>query len=341
MLILEAIYGVSALCLGCLTSYTDTKEGHIYNRTLLLFLIMAAILGIAYYGYFANDLVILFLSNYGILAAISLILFYTHSFAGGDCKLMLVMGALYPANYYLMYGSNDVTIYLALGFAVFYGYLYLLASALYCLIKEKNKLTVSYVKNYIFSFVKSFVSAAVYISFINLLILAFENREIFLNPWIVRVSCLLMTWLIGKYTFLKKWYVVLALFLVDSIMGVLLQTISFSINPENYILVIVLLLCQIMVGNNLYENIPIDKLQKGMILSSVSTMVMQNSRVRGLPDISTEDLRSRLKEEEILAIKRWASSRKIESLSVVKKIPFAIFIFLGFISYFILWSVVK
>ena len=68
---------------------------------------------------------------------------------------------------------------------------------------------------------------------------------------------------------------------------------------------------------------------------------MQNSRVRGLPKISSEDLRDRLTEDEIVSINRWAKSRKIESLSIVKKIPFATFIACGYICYLIFWRILK
>lgn len=78
-----------------------------------------------------------------------------------------------------------------------------------------------------------------------------------------------------------------------------------------------------------------------MILSTTSSMLMQNSRVRGLPPISSEDLRSRLTEEQVGSIGRWASSRNISAVMVVRKIPFAIFIFAGFLSYFIIWEIVK
>ena len=41
------------------------------------------------------------------------------------------------------------------------------------------------------------------------------------------------------------------------------------------------------------------------------------------------------------SIGRWASSRNIIAVTVVRKIPFAIFIFAGFLSYFIIWGIVK
>lgn len=91
----------------------------------------------------------------------------------------------------------------------------------------------------------------------------------------------------------------------------------------------------------LYEEIKIADLKKGMILSTISSMMMQNSRVRGLPSVSTEDLKSRLTEEQVNSICRWSKSRKIETITIVRKIPFAIFIFSGFLSYFVIWGVIK
>ena len=46
-------------------------------------------------------------------------------------------------------------------------------------------------------------------------------------------------------------------------------------------------------------------------------------------------------EEQVESIGRWASSRNVSAVTVVRKIPFAIFIFAGFLSYFIIWGMVK
>lgn len=76
-----------------------------------------------------------------------------------------------------------------------------------------------------------------------------------------------------------------------------------------------------------------------MILSTVSTIIMQSSITKGLPSISTEDLKSRLTLDEIESIKIWARATHTKTLTIVRKIPFAIFISIGFISYFILWCI--
>lgn len=338
---IEVIYGILFVLLGILTSRSDFKEGRIYNKVLAIFALASVILGTVYYGYYARDLIILFLINFVVLVIISFILFYSHSFAGGDCKLILVMGLLYPANYYLIYGNSTITLLFALGIAILYGYMYLLASSIYGLIRGRNKMTKEYVKRYILSFLKSFISATVYISAINVIVVYLHNVNIDINAWIIRILCMGLAWLIGKYEFLRKWYVIVGGFILDLFSGLFVGVIPFSFNLENYILVIILLLCQMTIRTSLYEEIQISELKKGMILSTFSSMLMQGSRVRGLPGISSEDLRSRITADEIDSIKRWAESKKIISLTIVRKIPFAVFIFLGFVSYFIIWSVVQ
>ena len=78
-----------------------------------------------------------------------------------------------------------------------------------------------------------------------------------------------------------------------------------------------------------------------MILSMASSMPMQASRIQGLPGISTEDLKDRLTTEQAESIKRWGKTQKgLDSLMIVKKIPFAIFISFGFLTYFIIWGVI-
>lgn len=341
MIVIETFLVVAFISLGIVTSISDVKDGRIYNKTLLEFALPGIILCAIYYGYFARDLFGSFVINFVIIALISLILFYTHSFAGGDCKLTLVMAMLYPANEYLVYGRSEVTLYFVLCLAIIYGYFYLLFFSIYSLIKGKTKITKEYVKEYLGNFLKSFLSASGYICLVNLLFIIMALKGISVNEWIVRIVCMTSAWLVGKESKLKKWPVVVVVYLIDIVVGLILGFIPFSINPENYILVIVLLLCQMTIRTSLYQEVKICDLKKGMILSSISSMLMQNSRVRGLPPISSEDLKSRLTEDQVESIGRWASSRNVLTVTIVRKIPFAIFIFAGFLSYFVIWGMIK
>lgn len=341
MIVIEILFMFELISLGIITSITDVKDGYIYNKVLFIYSVITVPFGIIYYGYFARDLLCLFLVNLGFVTIISLFLFYTHSFAGGDCKLTIVMAMLYPANYYLAYGKVNITLYFALCLAIFYGYVYLLGFSIYALIKEKTKITREYIKGYCVSFLKSFVSVSGYICAINLLCIYVSIFGIYVNEWIIRIVCIIIALIVGKSKMLKKRAMVLGIYIVDLVGGLLFGIIPFSFNLENYVMVVILLLCQMIIKTSLYDEVQIIYLKKGMILSRISSILMQNSRIRGLPPVSSENLKSRLTEEQILSIKRWANSRNVTSVTVVRKIPFAMFIFSGFLSYFIIWSVVR
>ena len=325
--------------IGVITSVSDLKTGKIQNKIIAGFACVAIVIDVIYYGYYARDIFSLFLGNYLILLMVSLFLFYSHSFAGGDCKLVMVMGLMYPANYYLIYDTTSITVFMVLGIAVLYGYIFLLGSSLYELIRGNNVLSKEYVGNYLINFIKAFVTATLYISVVNIFLTLLIQKGGHVFPVFTRIICIVTAWCVGKYDFLKKRYVFASVIVIDIIGGIKMGIVPFSTNLENYIIILVLLICQMMIRSNLYKDVAVSELKKGMILSVGATVLMQGSRVRGLPQLSTEDLKSRLTEKEVASVKRWAASREIENITVVKKIPFAIFIFGGFLSYYFMWSV--
>lgn len=178
----------------------------------------------------------------------------------------------------------------------------------------------------------------VYISAITLMLRGANKAGIEVSVWVIRILCILISWLTGKYAIFKKRYVLCGVIVADMIMSLHFRMIPFSIHPENYILVVALLICQMTIRTSLYQEIDIEDVAKGMILSVGSSILMQNSRVRGLPSTSSENLSNRLTEDEVNSIKRWAKGRNIKSITIVKKIPFALFIALGFITYYIVWG---
>ena len=85
-----------------------------------------------------------------------------------------------------------------------------------------------------------------------------------------------------------------------------------------------------------YKAIPVEETSAGMVLSRTDTLFMQQSRVKGLPDISDETLRSRITADEAESIKRWGKSKYGKpQVTIVRKIPFAAFLSVGTIVYFL------
>ena len=322
-----------------ITTRSDIKDGMIYNRTLLVYFVIAVLLDVVFYGFFANDLLSVFLENVVVLFIAGCALFYTHSFAGGDCKLVIVLSLLYPGTSYLVYGTSKLTLILALGIAILLGYSYLIVLSLMKIITKKNKLSLSMIKSSIIAFFKAFLTSALYVSMLDVLLGSILAHVITINVWIVRAICLFCAWVVNSRTVFKKWYMLLLVTIINLLFAVMFHVLPVSTNIESYGIVIFLLGCQLVAKTNLYDKRKIEGLKSGMILSTYSSMMLQNSRVRGLPCVSTEDLRSRLSEEEVLAIRRWAKNRDVKELVIVKKIPFALFLGLGFIIYFVIWSI--
>lgn len=334
---------ITGLCLGAcmciLCSNSDMREGIIYNKIIVVFLACAVVIDSAYYGFFVQDLLLNFILNMLVVMIVSLYLFFSHSFAGGDCKMTIVLAMLYPARCYLSYGSSSITLVFAIAFAIFAGYIFLLVRAVYAIITKKVKITYAYIKSSILNFAKSFISAMAYIALFNCMLMIFDRCGIDANVWLSRCFCLLIAWCVGRFSALKRNVIFLPVIALVVAISIILKTTPISVNPENYILVVVLLLCQMTIKSTLYEKKPVDQLKKGMILSTLSSVLMQSSITKGLPGVSTEDLKSRLSSEEIDSIVIWAKATHTEELTVVKKIPFGIFISIGFLSYFVIWSI--
>ena len=341
MIFLELIYGVLFWILAFQSSMRDLKTGIIPNQLLCVFASAGCALGIVYYGFFAGDFFVPAFMNLLIVSAVGLYLFYSHSLAGGDSKLLIVMSVLYPGRFLLTYGSTQFTLILALGIGILLGYFYLLISSALMLLRGKNKISWMYVKNAVKQFAISFVSASVYISAANLLLIRFVSSRFSLYPWLSYAICMGIAWCVARYAVLRKWYLVAGMFLTDFLLGWTIGVFPFSVRPENYLLVVILLICRMTISTNIYEQIPVRDLKAGMILSTLSSSVMQGSRVKGMPGVSSEDLRDRLTQDEVDSIGRWAGSRNVECVSVVKKIPFAVFISLGYLTYFIFWSLIR
>lgn len=339
MYILEASNIILIFCLCFLSSKSDLQTGLIKNKMLLPFFIVGTLVNGVYYVFFVRDLFFEYLINVAIVSIISLSLFYSHSFAGGDCKLTIVLALLYPARLYIVFGTSNATLIFAVGFAIFVGYCYLVFNSLWSIITRKTKVTLKYITSSLLIFIKSYISATLYIFVINALLIILEMYGITVNIWFSRIACMILAWCVGKYPIFKKKIPIIIVSTVVIALSVILKTLPFSLNPENYTLVLILLFCQMAIKTIIYENINIKDLKKGMILSSMSTLLMQNSITQGLPKISTEDLRSRLTESEIESVILWAKATKTDSLVIVKKIPFAIFLSVGFISYLLLWGI--
>lgn len=113
------------------------------------------------------------------------------------------------------------------------------------------------------------------------------------------------------------------------ILGIQVITVRMTVH---YLIVLAAMLFRLLISEYNYEEINTSDVRKGMILSTSDTMLFVNSKIKGLPMISTEDLRSRLTDEEASSVVKWGKSKSgKKTVKIVRKTPFAIFISLGVI----------
>lgn len=332
---------ISLILLGCLCvvcTKSDLQTGFIYNKVLGIFLIFSVVIDAFYYGFFAKSLLPAFFINIAVVAIVSLYLFYTHSFAGGDCKMTIVAALLLPARFYWMVGNSNITLAFAIAFALFSGYCYLLGTSIRAIVKGKVPFSLNSIRQMLWRFLQSYLSATLYLCLFNSILIVISNRVV-MNIWLTRGLCLAVAWCVGRFPVLRRGSVLLPTAGLVIAISFITKTIPISLNVDNYVLTLILVFCQMAIRTTVYESVEVAQLKKGMILTTFSSVMFQKSITKGLPGISTEDLRSRLTEEEIASIKIWAKATHTSNLTIAKKIPFAIFISIGYLLYCIVWGI--
>jgi preflagellin peptidase FlaK len=340
-MIIENISTLAMLLLGIYASVSDIRKGIIKNKVLIIAASYAALADIVYYGFLRRDLAALFLINIAIVIVIALILFFSHSWAGGDCKLVCVFCLLYPASKFLTYNNQAVTLIFSVVAAFVICYIYLVVDYIRAALHKCIHFSVEYVKNSMLTFAKSYMQTLIYLTSVHMIyIIALAKiTELSTVGWITIDFC--VAWLVSSVKLLHNKYLCGIMFAVDVVLSVYLHMIPLSTNILRYLFVWGVVLMRIILSEHNYQTISTEQVCRGMILSTPTSMQFMPSRVKGLPGISTEDLRSRLTEEEADSIKRWEhSATGRPQIIIVRKIPFAIFISLGFLIYYIVWRVV-
>ncbi len=342
MVIVEYALLTMLTLLCSMVSYTDIRYGLVKNRHLLVFLVMGLLLDAVFYGLFARDTVLTFLLNAGVTALVSMTLFYSGNFAGGDSKLSVVIGILYPAGFYLTWRESEITLFLGIAFAIFFGYVWLLLSSLIQIISGRTRITGDYVGTFLKNYFKSYLTALLYVIAINLLFILLKFYGVRTPSWMPWFFCILVAFISPRFPVMRKQTILVGILIFTLVLSFYLRVIPLSLNPITYLITAFFILAQLTIRTNIYQEIETGQVEKGMILSTGASMMFQNMKAAGLPGLSSEGLKDRLTEDQAAAIRRWGDSRVGQKqIVVVKKIPFAVFLSLGYLTYFLIWRMMR
>ena len=339
MVVCEALLITLIVMMGIYVTITDLKSGLIENKAIIIASLIGVIINIIYFHFLDIGFLKIYLVNLLCISVLSILLYAFHFWAAGDSKMMICATMLFPARFYdyNQGGYMPGVIYIILIFLV--AFVFILAESVYLTIKKvrffgnkpKN------IKKSILLFLKDYAISLLYLRcFAG--VLQFINMEEYIRYQLfIAFICLFISVCIHNYSFFKKWYSIVAVLIMNIIFIVInKQEIGIYSVYSMVILLFVLILRFFLNGYN-YTEIEVSDLKPGMILSTQTILGFAPSKIKGLPDSTFEDMRSRLTQDEVDSIKRWKDSKYgCEKVVIVRKLPFAVFIFLGMIVFFII-----
>lgn len=332
---IEVIMLIVLLAFCVISSTEDIKDGIVKNKLIFIFAIDALFLQFFDLFFFAPDRTQLLAVNLIITFCAALLLYSTGIWAGGDAKFTMCAASLYPTGFYLRFDTAryNLVSFVIIAFAV--GFVYLIGET-FVRIKNDQQETQLLTKKDILTFIKGYATMLTYAYFISELITFVGMISGLSLAWLTLPLVLAMAFFIGKFPILNIPFLIIAVIAADIILSFVTGNINLSSDVMSYVFLFLFAMLRIAVSKYNYVTIKTSDVKKGMVLSVSSIFAFRNSRVKNLPLYTTEDLKSRLSEEEAEAVRRWEKSKYgKEEIIVVRKLPFIVFIFLGILIYFI------
>lgn len=313
-------------------SVTDIKYGKINNTYVFIGVAAAISANIVYFMLIHGRLLVPFLINSAFAVITSVLLYALHIWAGGDVKLFVLMSLLLPAEYEKHTVPMPIIIVFIVSFSV--AFLYLIIESVILCTKNKRKKAAMKITLSVRQIFACFVSVTAVQILLRLLLgniyYNYVSLFLFLNVFIVLF--------IGKLHFLyRKIPIIICSFI--SFGGIIYSAVNggISIDVKSIMISAVVILFRFFAERFNYMQIKTADVEKGMILSYATVMGFTGSRVKGLPESTAEDMSSRITEEQADSIKRWESSKSGKSeIVILRKMPFAIFISVGYLVYLIM-----
>lgn len=332
-----------ALSLGTFSTISDFKSQKIYNKYIVIGALMSFLTYIAFFRQIDKAYIGNFIINFIISCVVSFAFFYLKIWGAGDAKLFIAVIFMIPYELYEVRSNNYFpSMYLLICvFSVAFIYVLIETIVLFIADSEKfsniknKRFTKKEIINSIIDFINGCLFSMVFNRIIYLLFPNFsmQNYELI---YVINIVLLVFFYRIIKINDRRK--VALVVLLIS---GTLILIIE-GINVNSIDLHILLIVSLIMIFRSIsekynYKTIKVNDLKERMILSFDSVLPFYNSRVNGLPKYTDESTDFRLSKDEVESIKRWSKTSKgNDKITIVRHMPFAPFILIGEIVFFLL-----
>ena len=222
-------------------------------------------------------------------------------------------------------------------FAFSIAYIYIITEAVYVGVKSKNLLKPLMFHLDIRSFVMQYICCSAYIVLTNNIISMVFSDFLAHNGLLMVMIDLIIILSISNIEALKnKWFVFVTILVDVILLSINKRYINF-IDIRALIIACVVLILRLILEKYNYKKIKTEDVTQGMVMSYISILKFSKSKVVGLPKYTSEDIQSRITKDEAESIKRWKNSKYgEETVTIVRKMPFAVFISIGACIYIII-----
>lgn len=343
MTIIDILKILCVILLCAYASISDIRTGIIKNKYLLIFSIIGLILDIVSWCIFEKDSFFIQLVNIAVVCIISVLMYVFRIWAGGDCKYTIAISLLLPFSLYPIFLGKWYVLVLFMAIAFVFSYFYLIVDSIRYAIKSKKVVSGKKLRTGLASFLLKCVINLAYIVLIDGILILLFPYLLSKYKYLTMIVNICIVLIISGIKHLSNIIIVSIIVLTDIIICSVfnLQMIN-RYMILNYLIACLTLIFRFFIDEYNYEIIKTKDVKKGTILSISTILAFADSHVKGLPTSTTEDIRSRLSEDEAQSIHRWEKSTYgTETVQIVRKIPFAIFLSIGAIVFLILGGILK
>ena len=323
----------------CVASITDIRKGLIPNKLIIIAGSVCVLMDVVYYTFVFREGLVAFICNSLIMIAIAGLLYVLDIWAAGDSKLFFLVSIGIPSRLYSFIPLSYCPLFLLLMIVFSVAFVFSTGETLVRSIIEKRKvwkeinLRISIPKVfYLFmSLLFLFLSVMLCNALISVVLKDNETNSVLL---ILMMDFLITLILVDIRKKLSQKVIVVAnsAMIIIALVLMLLGYLKLSFGSSgliSFIALVVVITVKLLSEKYNYQEIPLESLKCNMILSCVVATRLNMTGVLKNTLLTTETRKARLAQNEVDAIKKNGEKQGYSSVVVVRKLPFAIFIFVG------------
>lgn len=317
---------------GVKCSVSDLRTGKIPNRDILTGLLCALLGNTVYFMVSRGDLLAEYLLHILCAGVLGWFMYALHIWAGGDVKLYFLLTALIPAEYMAHRPPVLTIIMFMMIFSA--AFIFIVLETAVLSLRKKQPVRSRKFQLSLGQLWCCIASITTFQTLLRWLVPGWYAA----NGMVFAFAGILFVLSFDRLKFLKHPCSVLVCSVVTAVQaGLSLLGGGGSWDIRGLAVAGAVFVLRSFAERYNYDEIPAAQAKAGMILSYGTVLRFMNSKVKGLPQTTTEDMASRITQEQADSIVRWGASRRgQESITILRKIPFAAFITFGVLTYVVL-----